>query len=159
MGCYSSKNATNRQAKQRLSGGLIAWWPCHLEQNGQGLLLATKTMRFYGKLLFSATFCASNCYSVLHSVHQTAIHCYILCIKLIFSATFCASNRYSVLYSVHQTAIQGLRSQFWHLTTHFWSLGAQFWPSITRSLCFRSQFLRLRAPLRDLKIQFWTIWP
>ena len=73
-------------------------------------------MHFYGKLLCSATFCASNCiqcyilhikcYWMLHSVHQTAIQCYILCIKLLFSATFCASNCYSVVHSVHQTVIQ-----------------------------------------------------
>ena len=56
-------------------------------------------MHSSGKLLFSATFCASNCYSVIHSVHQTAIQCHILCMKLLhslhqmlLSATFCAST-------------------------------------------------------------------
>ena len=57
------------------------------------------------KLLFSATFCASNaiqcyilCIKLLFSATfcaSNAIQCYILCIKLVFSATFCASNWYS----------------------------------------------------------------
>ena len=108
----------------------------------------------YIKLLFIVTFCASNCYSVLHSVHQ-----------MLFSATFCASNCYSVLRSVHETVIQGLRTQLWHLRTHFWSfrlqfltlrthfwsLGAQFWPSILVANRQWMQFCSLRT-------QFWALW-
>ena len=98
-------------------------------------------MHSCGKLLFSATFCASNCYSVLHSVHQTVIQG--------------LRTRFWHL----RTHFWSFRLQFLTLRTYFWSFGAQFWPSILVANRQWMQFCRLRTQFGALWTHFWGLRP